>query len=379
MSKPKAPATPDYAGAAKEQGSANLNSAIATNTLGRIDQVTPQGSIKYTDTGSYTLPDGTTIPRSTATTTLSGGEQALYDQNNQISQSLNKLALQGTDYVGSTVNKPFDASVLGDRVNTIGGAPTDNPALAMSVPGQAVNFGADRVNTVPGSNDYSADRDRVSQALMSRMQPGIDQREGALRSRLANQGLAAGSEAYNNEYQQFNQGRNDAELATMLAGGQEQSRLQGMDINAGNFTNQSRMQGLAEAAGLQGLDINNANFKNSAIAQALGLAGQRQGMDLTSGNFTNQSRQQGIQEQSFFRDQPLNTLNALRTGNQTNMPQFQGNSSANVAAAPIYAATNDQYKAQVDAYQTAMGPWNALIGGVTGIAGSALGGFLGGK
>jgi len=294
MGKPKAPAPPDYAAAAREQGAANLNSSIATNVLGRVDQITPTGSLTYQDIGSYTLPDGTVIPRSSMTTTLSPDQQILFDQTNEISRSLNDVALQGIDYVGQTANKPFDTSML-----------------------------ADRVNTIAGSEDYSADRDRVVEALLARLQPSVERRENQLQSRLANQGFAAGSEAWNNEYQQFNQGRNDLEIAAFLAGGQEQSRLQGMDINAGNFANTSR--------------------------------------------------QQGIQEQSFFRDQPLNTLNALRTGNQTTMPQFQQTSSANVNAAPIYAATNDQYNAALRKFEADMGPWNSLLGGLGSIGAAFVG------
>jgi hypothetical protein len=333
VGKPKAPEAPDYAGAAREQGTANLNSAIATNTLGRINQITPQGTISYEDTGSYTLPDGTVIPRQTATTTLSPDQQKLYDQNNQIASALNDVAIGGIDYVGNTANKPFDTSSLAGRVNTVAGAQGPAPEFQQ---------------TITGADDYSADRDRVTQALLERMRPEMERRENSLRNTLANQGLRAGGEAFNNEYQQFNQGRNDAEIGAFLAGGQEQSRLQGMDLNAGNF-------------------------KNDAIVKAIMAAQARQGMDINAGSFANTSRQQGIQEQSFFRDQPLNTLNALRTGNQTQMPNFQGSSTAAVAAAPVYSATNDQYNAQLKQFEAQMGPWNALMGGL-GSVGAAFAG-----
>ena len=90
MGKPKAPATPDYAAAAKEQGTANVNAAIATNYLNQANQVGPDGSLTYTYSkpGSglgYTTSEGQYIPQVTATTTLSPGQQKLYDQNNLIS------------------------------------------------------------------------------------------------------------------------------------------------------------------------------------------------------------------------------------------------------------------------------------------------------
>lgn len=64
-------------------------------------------------------------------------------------------------------------------------------------------------------------------------------------------------------------------------------------------------------------------------------------------------------------------LNALRTGNQVSMPQFGDVSTgAQVQAAPIYAATNDQYNAQLQAYQSKMAGYSGLLGGL-GTLGSA--------
>jgi hypothetical protein len=47
MSKPQAPAPPDYAAAATAQGQANENSALATNYLNQVNQVGPYGSLTY--------------------------------------------------------------------------------------------------------------------------------------------------------------------------------------------------------------------------------------------------------------------------------------------------------------------------------------------
>ncbi len=294
MGKPRAPAAPDYAAAAKEQGSANVNAAVATNTLGRVNQVGPNGSLSYANTGSQTLPDGTSIPTQTATTTLSPGQQHLYDQSNQISSALNDAALQGTRTVSQTSNTPYDTSGL-----------------------------ASRVNNLPGSQDYSAQRDATTGAVLAREMPTLNATEEHLKATLANQGLQPGSEAYNNSYRQFNNAKNDAISQAILTGGQEQSRMAGLDS--------------------------------------------------TAANFANGSRQQGIQEQSFFRNDPINTLNALRTGNQVNMPQFMQTGSANVGAAPVYAATNDGFNAQMASYNAQMAPWSSLLGGLGGIGAAYVG------
>lgn len=297
MGKPKAPAPPDYAAAAKQQGEANVNSAVATNVMGRLNQVTPDGSLTYQDAGSYTLPDGTKVPLQTMVTALSPGQQKLYDQNQQMSQQLNELGLSGIDYVGQTVNKPFDLGGL-----------------------------AELPKELAGSQDYGAQRDMVTEAMMARMRPEMDRRAESMRTRLANQGLAPGSEAYNRDAFNLGQQENDALLAAILAGGTEQSRMQSMDLNAANY-----------ARG---------------------------------------ARQQGLQEQSFLRNDPLNTLNALRTGNQVSMPQFTSTSSAAVNAAPMYDAVADRYQAEMQNFQTRMQGYNALVGGLAGIAGSAASAFM---
>jgi hypothetical protein len=297
MGKPRAPAPPDYAAAAKQQGEANLNSAIATNVMGRVNQITPDGSLTYQDIGFYTLPDGTRVPLTQMTTTLSPGQQKLYDQNLAISQQLNDLAEQGIGYVGSMVNTPFDTQGL-----------------------------AQRPTSLPGSGDYGAQRDAVTNALIARMNPELDRQEESLRTRLANQGLEIGGEAANRELFNFGQTRNDALISALLAGGTEQSRMQSMDLNAANYANRAR--------------------------------------------------DAGLQEQAFLRSEPLNTLNALRTGNQVSMPNFTSTSSASVQAAPIYDAVADRYQAELQNFQTRMQGYNALMGGLAGLAGSAASAFI---
>lgn len=77
----------------------------------------------------------------------------------------------------------------------------------------------------------------------SRLDPQFQQREDALRTRLLNQGLAEGSEAYNNALQRFSQERNDAYGGAM-------ANAIGQGTTAGNaLFNQgmaSRQQALAE-------------------------------------------------------------------------------------------------------------------------------------
>ena len=75
---------PDYGAIARDQGAANLNSAIAGQNLSNPNTFTPYGSSQWTDAGFTTLADGTQIPnRPTLTETLSDPELQKLNLSNQ--------------------------------------------------------------------------------------------------------------------------------------------------------------------------------------------------------------------------------------------------------------------------------------------------------
>lgn len=73
MGKSSAPPAPDYSSAAKETASGNLDATRAAAKANRINQVTPYGSLTYSQTGSD--PDAGW----TQTQTLSPQAQAALD------------------------------------------------------------------------------------------------------------------------------------------------------------------------------------------------------------------------------------------------------------------------------------------------------------
>jgi hypothetical protein len=362
VGKGSAPDPPDYAAAAKEQGVANVNSAIASNFLNQVSQVGPNGSLTYSydPTKGYTLPDGTRIPGVTATTTLSPEQQKLYTQGNQIAQSMNDVALQGLDYVGTAI-KPVDTSGLPQfaqglaRTNFNGQiAPTDQQI--------AGNYDFSNVSQMPKYEDFNATRDKVTDAYMQRLQPYLDKERNALEQRLASQGITPGSEARAWDQDTFNRGANDQRIAALLAGDKASQDLfnnamslrgQGVSeaIAQGSFGNAAQQQEF-------GQNVQQAQFGNQAAE-----ANFAQG--LASSQFQNQARAQALQEQDYLRNQPINIINALRTGNQVQMPTF-GNvaGGAQIAAPPIYQAANDQYSAALQQYQAQQqnSPWGAIAG-----------------
>jgi hypothetical protein len=222
----------------------------------------------------------------------------LYDQQTGISTQLNDLASKGIGYVADASKSPIDQSKL--------------PGMVSSVDGQG----------------GVALRDKITNAMMERLQPMIDHDRAAMDTKLANQGITHGSEAYGYDNDIFNRGVNDQRIAALLAGDNEQQN----EFSRG----------------------------------------------LASGQFSNAARGQAIQEADYFKNQPLNMLNALRTGNQVTMPNF-GNVSAgsNIAAAPIYQASQDQYAAAMQQYQAKLAASSAFMNGIGSLGGAGLMAFGG--
>ena len=90
----------------------------------------------------------------------------------------------------------------------------------------------------PVNVDWAAERDRALQAQLARLSPSMADAEEQLRSRLRNSGQTEGSEGWNREFRNFNQGRNDM--------------LLGADLNAGNTVGQA----IQQQAALRGMPLN---------------------------------------------------------------------------------------------------------------------------
>lgn len=318
MGKSKAPKAPDYTGAAQATAAGNAESARIAAKANRVDQYTPYGNLTYynptsnqfnesayntalatyqKDLAKYnqdmksqqgqkfqqqlTKPvaptreqfmTGYDPDRWALKVELSPDQQKLLDAQNQTSLGLANLQNSGLDYVSNMLSKPFDQGML---------------------PAQTVNAG-----------------ETGQEALMRRMQPTLDRQDEALRSRLQNQGITIGSDAYGAEMYNQAQKNNDLQLA----------------------------------AAIRGIDVGN------------------------------QARQQAIQEQSFFRNEPLNTLNAVRTGAQVTNPSFTNVPQQQTTTGPdLLSAANAQYGAAMNAYNAKQAAGAGLMGGLFNLGGAALG------
>lgn len=215
-----------------------------------------------------------------------------------------------------------------------------------------------------------------------------------------NAGLALQSGQFANQAQaqQFAQrlaagefGR-EAQLASFQTGQAAQEAVN--RAIAQNFGQGLAAQGAYNAAAGQqfGQEMDIAGLYNASLAQNQQAALQQaqaqaalqsQGFNQAQAmaNFQNAQRQAALQEQLALRQLPLNEVAAIMGGAQVQLPQFQSYQGAEVAAAPIFAGTQaagnfaqQNYANQIARQNAQMG----LYGSLAGMAGTALGGPLGG-
>ena len=271
--KGSAPPAPDYVGAAQQTAAGNLEAARATAAANRTNQITPYGNLTYT-ANPGTDPYGNTLY--TATQTLAPDQQKLLNQTTALNTGLLGTAQSGLDYANQVLSQPgVDTSKL--------------PSTGFD-PGQS-----------------------YQDAIMARLSPQIDRENAQLEQQLANRGIAAGTDAYNQAKQLQAQNQND--------------RL------------------------------------NSAVVQGMntGLA----------------ANQQGFQQQAYNQMQPINVINALRTGSQVQNPSFVNTpQQANTAGADILGATNAQYQNQLNAYNAQQAQSGGFLGGLMNLGGTLGSAFI---
>jgi len=320
---PKAPAAPDPAATAAAQTASNKETAYWNAVLNNVNQITPYGNLTYqqnpsqptydtayqtkaeqefASNGYWTNGRGEKVnkapvlsnfqneaapPSFTSTISLSPEQQALYDTQTRSEQGLATLGEQQIGRIGQSVSSPYSYSGIGDA------------------------FTAEDAQT--------ASR-RGEEALLARLNPQFARDEEALRTRLINQGIGQGSEAYNREMEGLGQTKNDA-----------------------------RMQAILSAAGYGG------ELQNQALAR----------------------RNQGIQEYSTVRNAPLNEYNAFTSGAQVQNPQFQNTSYQGAQGVDYAGMVQDKYNADMGAYNAKVAGNNATKSALFGLGGQLAGGYAG--
>ena len=256
-SSPSPPPAPDPVATAKAQGEMNRNTAITQYGLNATDQVTPYGNLTYSQIGSWS--DGT--PHYQAATTLSPEQQELYRLNTETQKGIGQLGLEQTRRIANLLSTPVDLS-----------------------------------------ND--ATEARLTELGRRRLDPILAEREAALETKLTNQGVMPGTEAWTRAMRDNSQAANDAHTQLLLGG-----------------------------------------------------------------------RGQAVQEALTQRNQPINEITALLSGSQVHQPSFVGTPQSSVAPVDYTGLVNNNYNAQMAAYNAELQKQGAMYGALGSIAGSALGGW----
>lgn len=446
-----APPAPDYRGAAQEQATASKEVTNMQTWANRPTQNTPWGTQSWNAQAVVDPATGQPVTQWTQNTTLAPGlQQAL---NNQIGlqNDRSQLASGFMQRVANEYSQPFNWSTL-PQMASLGQAPSVSAGVADYTPGLRTNVnplsqnlqtGFDIQGPRMGMNTMSEQvqrglatgdnpslpqidsgfRNQVADQLFQRMQPVHDYQTRALETKLANQGLRPGSEAYNRAMTQLGQQQAQERFNALDQSGNEAQRLFGMqmgarqqafneDVGSGqfanqatgqafnqglqafNFGNQAQNQAYNQMMGLSNLNnqanqqafnqnLQAAQFGNQALGQASALDIARQnannqalqqqfGMNQQAANFQNQLRQQAIAEQAQRRGMSLNEMNALLTGQQVSMPQMPGFNQAQRSETPnILGATQMGYDAQLGAYNAQQAANANMMSGLGSLASTA--------
>ena len=269
MGKSSAPPAPDYTGAAQATAAGNLEAARATAAANRVNQYTPYGNLEYSSRGTDKF--GNELYN--VTQTLSPEEQQKLNQTNALDIGLLGTAQSGLNYAQGVLSKPgVDMSKL---------------------PQMPINAG-----------------ESYSDAIMRRLAPTMRASQQSFDAKMANQGIAPGTEAYANANREFQQQQND--LLTS-------AQVQGMNMGMG-------------------------------------------------------AQQQAFNQEAYNQMQPINVINALRTGTQVQNPNYVSPvQQQNPGGADLLGAANQQYNAQVAAANARNAGAGGFMGGLMSLGGAALG------
>ncbi len=322
--KAEAPPPPDPVKTAQAQTGSNIGTAIANATIGNANTYGPQGYTEYNQIGSQSItgPNGERydVPRYAQTTVLSPEQRQLYDQQTQLSSGLNNLALGQTNKLTGLLDRPVDTSGM--------------PAMAGAPDTKTTNY----ANSL--TNDFSADRSRIEDALFQRLNPQLEKDRAALENNLTNQGFQRGTEAFNTAMDEQSRRTNDARLA--VTG-----------------------QGLAEQQGMYGMARDRAGFGSSEENRGFNT-------QMAGAQFGNQARQQSLQEILALRNQPINEISALMSGGQVSLPNAPQYNAPQVAGTDISGMTYNSAALANKQYEQQMAQQNAMMGGLFGLGSAGI-------
>ena len=323
MGKPSAPRPPDPVATANAQSAANAEAIREGAAISQINQVTPFGSLTYQ--GEIGTPDRTVIQQ------LNPQSQNILDRQRQLGINLSQQA-------SSALSSPYS-------IDSRFSLPNASPLSRFADSGNMSDYNERNPAT-------ELNRQRIERAYFDRaknlLEPEFARQRTSEETKLVNQGIPRGSEAFDDRYydqlvDSQNRTLSDAALAAVRAGGDEYARQEGI--------NQSKRQ----------QDFNIATAGRQQDFDIARLAAQ-QDFDTAQ-----RGRQQDINESLMVRNQPINELAAVLTGNQAI-------STPNFISTPNYQpAAPDISGMMASNFNNANANYQANIGGLYGLGGALAG------
>lgn len=170
------------------------------------------------------------------------------------------------------------------------------------------------------------------------LDPQFSQQEESLQAKLAAQGLAPGSQAYNNAMLNFNNQKQQA-----YSNAQNQAIMTGSQLGTQNWQNQ--LAGLQAQSGLLQGQLGALQNAGDTINQRASLYGQMSGLGQI----------------------PYSNLQSIASL----IPGYTGTGQAGANAADIAGAINNQYQGQLGQYNARQQANNATTSSLAGLAGMA--------
>jgi hypothetical protein len=401
MKAPKAPQAPDPNVVAQAQTGSNIGTAVAQGMMNNnMNQYTPYGNLVTQQTGMSTFTDpasGKTyqLPQYTQTQTLNPQQQKLLNSQTQGAITGSNVANQQLNKLGGILGQGVDTSNAQRVGMTNFQGMADGPQMQNRL-GSAGNIqqsvdGAGKITRSYGDpRGYGNQSKEIQNTLMQKAMPGLNQDLQAMTAQLANQGIKQGTEAYDRAMQNHGTNVNDMRMNAILAGGQEQSRLAGLDQGQAQFQNAAQAQ-------QYGQNANNMQLGNAAQQQGFGQnlargqfrnAANQSEFDnrLAGRTFNNAGRQQTFGNQMGLRasqlneaygsrNQSINEIAQLLGLGQVQGPNFMNNPSAQVANTDTAGITMNGYQQQMNGWQQQNQNRQGMLGGLFGLGASGITAF----
>lgn len=223
------PPAPDPVRTAEAQTKSNKETAIANFGLGAVNQTDAAGNtLIYNRIGTW--EDGT--PRFEAIQRYSDANQGLFDTNQRTQQNIANIGQEQSGRIRELLGQPLS---LGDNAREA----------------------------------------KLFEMQTQRLNPVLAQQEEALRARLANQGVAPGSAAFDAEMRNFTNSRNDAYTQLALQGREQINKEISAERNAPINEITALMSG-SQVTPYQGAQTPKVQQANTDVAGIVNSAYQNQ-------------------------------------------------------------------------------------------------------